>query len=481
MRGRKSLLCLILALAFVIRAMLGLWLHQNLTEELDQDFLIPGDAAGYWELGKKLAFGERYEIYSPPRQVMRMPGFPMILAFSNLIARQNLLVARILLAATGTVACWLVFELGKELFDDLIGLIAAALTAVSPTMAGFSVVILSETLFAACLLGSLLAIAKLVKHECLRSSLLASGDVLPRGMQRSSFVLLSLLAGVATAMACYVRPSWLLAGPVLASLAVLYAGPKRGASGQERSRVDESGRRSGRSAPIAQVSVRNKHALRAMTSGLLVLGGLLAALSFWCIRNYQVTGKFVLTTLWVGPSLYDGLNPDATGDSDMTFFDQENLGARMTEYEVDHYYRREAWNFVRSNPGRTLQLAAIKLCRFWKPWPNAEQFSGFWPKLAVSSFFLPISFLAACGWWTTRHQVSSWLLAVGPILYFSALHMVFVSSLRYRLPAEYPLCVMSAVGIQGMRTWLVRRSTSSTSRLSTSRSDASTPDPSNES
>ncbi len=149
----------------------------------------------------------------------------------------------------------------------------------------------------------------------------------------------------------------------------------------------------------------------------------------------------------------------------------------MTEYEVDHYYRREAWNFVRSNPGRTLQLAAIKLCRFWKPWPNAEQFSGFWPKLAVSTFFLPMSFLAACGWWTARHQVSSWLLAVGPILYFSALHMVFVSSLRYRLPAEYPLCVMSAVGIRGMRTWLVRRSTSSTSRISTSSSDASEPDP----
>ena len=55
--------------------------------------------------------------------------------------------------------------------------------------------------------------------------------------------------------------------------------------------------------------------------------------------------------------------------------------------------------------------------------------------------------LAALGGWRVRRRPEVLLLTVGPILYFSAIHMVFVSSLRYRLPAEYPLLVATAVGL----------------------------------
>ena len=62
--------------------------------------------------------------------------------------------ARCLLAGVGTLACGLAYLLGKELFDERVGNLAAAMTAVSPVMAGFSVEILSETLFAATLLAN---------------------------------------------------------------------------------------------------------------------------------------------------------------------------------------------------------------------------------------------------------------------------------------------------------------------------------------
>ena len=382
-------------------------LQDHLDQSPNRDFLIEGDAGGYWELGRRIASGEDYEIHQPPRQVLRMPGFPAVLAFSMKMVEWmgghdlRFLAARMLLAGVGTLGCGLVYWLGKELFDETTGLIAAGLTAVMPTMVIFSVVILSETLFAAALLASLLAMSKLAKT-----------DLNPFCLWRS--ICLPLAAGAMVALACYVRPSWLLAAPLFALLNLWIAENKK----------------------------------EAVLRGGLVMAGLCLALAPWAFRNYRVTGHWVVTTLWVGPSLYDGLNPKATGDSNMQFFEEDKLMDKMSEYEVDQVYRQKARQFAFSNPGRTIQLAFIKLWRFWKPWPNAAQFGGGWTKLAVGLFFVPLVLLAGRGWWTCRAQPWSWLLTLGPILYFSILHMVFVASLRYRLPAEYPLCLLSAAGLR---------------------------------
>lgn len=144
--------------------------------------------------------------------------------------------------------------------------------------------------------------------------------------------------------------------------------------------------------------------------------------------------------------MYDGLSPTATGESDMRFFDRDNLMAEKTEWDVDQHYKDAAWQFVKANPGRAVELTLIKLWRYWKPWPNAAQFGGAGPALLVAVFFVPVFVLAIRGFWLTRARPWAWLLTLGPILYFAAIHAVFVGSLRYRLPAEYPLCVLAAAG-----------------------------------
>jgi hypothetical protein len=170
----------------------------------------------------------------------------------------------------------------------------------------------------------------------------------------------------------------------------------------------------------------------------------------WAIRNHRVTGHFVLTTLWMGPSLYDGLNPNATGDSEMSFFDRDDLLATMSEYDMNQEYARRAKEFARSNPGRAVELAFIKLWRYWKPWPNAGQFNT-WPAwIAVLGSSIPLFTATVLGIWKGRPGWTALTLTLGPVLYFAAIHSIFVGSIRYRLPAEYPMTLLAAVGLSAV-------------------------------
>lgn len=401
-------LATILISAFVLRAATGLGVQWYLNGQPDRRFLIEGDANGYWELGRKIAAGDDYAVHIPPRYVMRTPGFPLLLAFTG----GNFWFTRILLAAVGTLACWLVFLLGRDLVNEHIGLTAAGITAVSPPLFGFSALILSETMFAAAMLGCLIPAARALQADAKHEPALRTAR-------------LAFITGLLIAVGCTIRPGWIIAGPAFAALFVAFS-PRR---------------------------------LRAVRFAALVLVGMAAGLSPWMVRNYRVTdGHPVATTLWAGPSLYDGLNPDATGDSDMAFFERDLFLDEMSEYEMDRRYREMAWQFVRENPGRTVQLAFAKQARYWKPWPNAAQFQRWWLIAGCTLWFAIFYVPTAVGVYQMRKQLRLLLVTLGPIVYFAGIHAVFVGSIRYRLPAEYPLSVLAAVGVSA--TWNRFRRTS---------------------
>ncbi len=395
--GRKWL-CGVLAVALLIRLGAAVVVQQRIGDEL---CLITGDAEGYWELARRIRAGDDFALYEPPRRVHRVPGFPALLAGSMWLFGESNFAARGVLAVVGTLGCAAVYALGRQLCDETIGLSACGLTAISPAMAGFSVLILSETLFAALLTLSLWCAAKWLM-----------------GTPRLRFGFLWPVAtGACIAAATLVRPSWLLAGPALACFAVWLSRDRR----------------------------------RVLFESAVMFVALVGSMLPWAWRNHEVCGHWVFTTLWSGPSLYDGLHPNATGESEMSFFDDERLMNRMSEWDVNENYKRRAWQFAASNPMRALELTAIKLWRYWKPWPSAQQFGGVGPALAVSLFFVPLLVFAAIGLWHEKQHFWVWLLTAGPLLYFAAIHAVFIGSLRYRLPAEYPLCVLAAVGIKNCR------------------------------
>ena len=379
--------------------------------------LIEGDAAGYWDLARHLSRGEDFAIYDPPRYVERMPGFPLFLAGGMKLFGERPLPIRLMLALVGTTACGLVYLLGRELVDHSTGLMACLLAAISPSFVVFSVLFLSETLFAATLLASLIAFARLAKAGL-------KADTIGAPRRRIGLAAVAgLLAGVAT----LVRPTWLLVAPGFAIVWALAPGNRK-----ER-----------------------------LVPALALLSGLAAAMAPWTMRNYQVTGHFIPTTLWVGASLYDGISAQATGDSNMRFVEKDGYYARRDvpdfEYQADRHYRQAALQFARQHPARVLSLAVTKLSRFFNPFPNAAQFGHWAIAWGVGLFECFVLFLAIPGGWQLRLSGWWWLLVAGPVLYFALVHAVFVGSVRYRLPAEYPLLVLSAAGLAGMALWRAGR------------------------
>lgn len=370
--------------------------------------LIDGDAEGYWILADAIVQGRDYAIYTPPRYVLRMPGFPLVLALPRAIAPDSVVLARVWLALLGTLACLAVYELGRALGSRGAGLFAAGYLSLAPTHVVFSVLLLSESVFMLTMTVALFTAVRWYRS-------LASGCCL---RATSAW---AVTAGAAAAMATYVRPTW---APVIGVAALL-------------------------------VWIAQRCSARALLSAFTAVAVFAIALSPWVIRNYAVTGHLVPTTLWMGASLYDGWNPQATGDSEMTFFDQENLLAKHSEYAVNRIYRDRAVEFARQNPGRVLELAFVKLRRYFSLVPNAPQFQSPGPWWACVVSTLPLLAAVPGFLWNWRRPLL-WLPTAGPLLFFAAVHLVFVASLRYRLPAEGPLAVLA--GLAFVAVWTRLRS-----------------------
>lgn len=183
----------------------------------------------------------------------------------------------------------------------------------------------------------------------------------------------------------------------------------------------------------------------------LICGGCFVALLPWAWRNYEITGHWIFTSLWSGPSLYDGLHAGATGASDMAFVDNENVFSTMSEFDANAHYKQRAIDFAIAHPRRTVELALLKAGRYLSPSLNAAGFSGGVFSVFCVFWYFSLTVLIVSGALDLRHKLVCVGLLAGPFLQFLLVHMVFVGSIRYRLPLEFPLSILAAHGLVGLR------------------------------
>jgi len=391
----------LLVAALALRLGAAVWWESRLPAGKPFEF---GDSESYWELGQTIARGEPFAFGDPPRQIFRTPGYPLLLAGGMFLLGEDFTVtgARALGAVLGALTVLGVYALGLKLFDRTTGRVAAALATIYPGAISMSVFVLSEALFCPLMIAQLLA--STLAWQCARLRASLGYGVLAGG-----------LAGAAT----LARPSWLLFTP-LAAIATLFWMQK----------------------PLAE---------RGMLAVALMVG-MIVAMAPWWIRNARVSGHFVPTTLQVGASLYDAWSPQADGSSNMRPVD-EFIAAHEAqlpadpmerEYQLDRDLKTAAVDWAKANPAEAARLAVVKLARLWNIWPNESEFRS-WPlRLAVLGSYVPVMALALVGAGRFTRRGWPWMLCWLPAAYITLLHMVFVSSIRYREPVMLSLLPLAA-------------------------------------
>ncbi len=446
-RWSRKWLRIILVLAFAIRVLAALgWQRQADNESTIFRF---GDSDSYWVLGNAIAKGQPYKYHGEASQVFRAPVYPLVLATVAKIEpkRSAVIAARLVGCLLGTICVFLIFKIVRLADDDRSALMAALLATVYPGAVGMSIFVLSEAVFCPLMLFSLLASYRALKSE---SKLLSIGWW--------------LVGGAASGLATLARPSWILWPGLLIGFCFI--------RGIILSRFVK------KSDDVRQLKdLRASFTKIGFGNAAFVIAMMLAMLPWW-VRNYEVTGAFVPTTLQVGASLYDSFHPGASGSSDegMAFsaefaeqltkersarkIDQvgenrqnEQFGEDALPFEVvlDRRLKSAAIAWATENPSDVARLALVKFVRTWTPLPRAEQTANIWIRLAEAFAYVWILATGLLAIKVMPRRTDPILIFGLPCIYFAAIHVVFVGSVRYRQPAVLALCALAGIGT----AWIV--------------------------
>lgn len=421
-RKRKTKLCLLVfVIALLARGGFGTFrlVRSNGLAQLE----FP-DEEQYWMIASSLADGDgmRDELGF---RAGRMPLYPSLLApFSQL--PRGVILAKVMQWMIGAAAASLCCALGGRLLSPAVGLVAGLLVALDPFLIFFSSLLLTETIFVAALLLCWLAATPLLDGAASVGD--RDSDERPAHNPLRAWVLL----GLAGALAVHARESTILLIPPLIAL-LLWR------------------RRPGASASRSQPGGFSRELLGAAIAGSCIVASLLP----WAVRNKSVLGEYVWLTTRGGISLYDGLQQGTTGESDLGDVKDAPAVQHLGELERDAHFRRAAIEEMRRDPARVLRLARTKIGRMWNPFPNVETYQSPLVRLVSAAWTLPTFALGTAGIVLLvrrkgRRGAIVVIFLLLPALYLTAVHAVFVGSVRYRLGAIPMLHLLAAFALTTM-------------------------------
>ena len=123
----------------------------------------------------------------------------------------------------------------------------------------------------------------------------------------------------------------------------------------------------------------------------------------------------------------------------------------MKEAEQDAFLTKWVINYILKNPKKILELSFIKFMRFWNVSLNYETLRKHPVNKIIIFFNIFVYLFAAAGFfWGEKRKV---LLILTPVFYFTLLHLIFLGSVRYRVPVMPYLEILAASGILYLWEW----------------------------
>ncbi|MFQ5494423.1 MAG: glycosyltransferase family 39 protein [Phycisphaerae bacterium] len=396
-------LVLIFCLALAARAGWGMYRLLGTGSPATLEF---PDETQYWQMAESLRAGDglRDELGF---QATRMPLFPLLL---SLFVGSPRGIGWFLCGqwVIGAIGAALAMAMATRLFDARVGLWAGVMVALDPFLVFFSTLVLTETFFITALLGL---------------GWLSAGCLRDRAASTRRWVGL----GVTAALCVYLRESSLGLVLLLLGLIALHLRCDRRALGG------------------------------ALLAGSLVVLSLVP----WGVRNGLLLGDWCWLTTRAGISLYDGVRPNATGESDLGTIKQMPAVVGLSEVEWNRYFLRQSIQAIKAEPSRIAKLAAVKLGRMWNPVPNVETYRSRGVRAVSALWTLPTFALALAGAvglviGTFRFGRAMAVFLLLPAVYLSVVHSLFIGSVRYRLGAVPFLEILAALALVTLTDRVIR-------------------------
>lgn len=403
MTTHRRWLIAILLLAFALR--LG-WSLSRPTS--DADLASLPDQAEYLSLARNLLHTGTLSFHDPRFDqtvyAYRTPGYPAFVAAFGASPRV-VRIAQSLLDTSTVLAVYLLARRLSPQSSSLSPLFAAALVAFNPLLIYFTGLLLSETLYTACLTWGVYLAA------------------LPR---RWFFSILILVFGV------LVRPAGIGLAVLIPAVAAFW--------------------------PNWQ-STRPYQWRRALVRAGVAVTVLVAVLSLWAERNRRLLGQRVWLTTNEGITRYDGFNDRADGSSNQWFVSQMPRLRDLDELQRNELFSQMAAAYISSHPDRLVSLAARKVARTWSPLPLSDQFGSAKYVVVGLAYSAPFFLLTLLGLWSPGLSRPAKCLLLTPALYFTLVHALSVGSLRYRIPAEPELAILAGAAVSFLLTQVSRDAT----------------------
>jgi hypothetical protein len=374
-----------------------------------------GDGPVFDQLARNLIFHGAFSSSSSPpllANVVRTPGYPVILAIIDYLGFHPVLMVRIIQFGMVAVTARLVYAIGLEVADGLTAWVSALMTATYLPLLGLASYHVSEV--TTCLLTTLVVLLMI------------------RVTRRTPASLVSVAGlGLAIAALAYVRPEF---SSLVAIVAVVLL--VKGGGGIL--------------------------SLRRWIRPAIIVAVFIAAVTPWTIRNADVTGKLIPFTAGSGVTLlasadqYSGLISDGFTSSDFSIYLHQVAAISSTvpgppgptrDVAADAAFRRAADKiFARLSVTTILKAIPRRLVYLWQPAdfpPNEHR--AFIHLLGWIQYLILLLLVVAGVAASRRTLLRNWQLWVVAV-YLSVLHLIFNVEGRYSVPARPALLVFAAIG-----------------------------------